>query len=493
MKEGREGGVAQTDPTLEQARSLLVFCRSRFEAAAGKRLYGALMVTSDLKASASWSPCGAEQNAARPKHVQGGSPEPGVSAGWTGTSYPVPLPPRLRFEEPLDRWETLTVDCFQERYDLRWMSALDSEEDIPKAGKSLIVVADVGGVLHFRMFDGDGNAVVDTDKTRLTEQARPIEDLWKQLESLGPPHEPTELEKAWVIQLVTSIVGYTLQENMEQYCKVLITYGDREALGEYRELSELAVRGLLQLMDQLGDSGGARRLREALSEFFGGPGDYQPSDFDNANLWSLAIHSLLDVEDQGREMLMERWTPRPGPAGPGPAVKVSGVAGTTEREMAKELGVLTLVPTSNLFASSAIAIDALLKLIGGAGTDAGAGKAAGTAPRALGSKPVSEMQDDGQAHSSVAPMSPVDIPPDRRTRPMTIHDAARLMGYRPRKKGKQGWKQPAENLSRLMKDGGIKFIKINRQSYIFDINDFPESARGEALPGPVGKTHPNSP
>ena len=64
---------------------------------------------------------------------------------------------------------------------------------------ALIIVAALGSVLHFRVFDGDGKMVVDTDEKRLTEQARQIEDLRKRLVSLWPPHKLTRSEKGLVI------------------------------------------------------------------------------------------------------------------------------------------------------------------------------------------------------------------------------------------------------------------------------------------------------
>ena len=96
-----------------------------------------------------------------------------------------------------------------EGYDLRLMSSVDDVGGIPTAGKRLIIVAAVKSVLHFRIFDCDGQMVVDTDETKLMTQAGPIEDLRKQLESLWPPHELTESEKARVIAAVTSIHGDT--------------------------------------------------------------------------------------------------------------------------------------------------------------------------------------------------------------------------------------------------------------------------------------------
>ncbi len=93
--------------------------------------------------------------------------------------------------------------------DLRLMSSVKDVSGIPTEGKNLIIVAAVDHVLHFRIFDGDGKMVVDTDEKRLTEQVQQIEDLRKQLESLWPPHELTGSEKGRVITAVTSIVGHT--------------------------------------------------------------------------------------------------------------------------------------------------------------------------------------------------------------------------------------------------------------------------------------------
>ena len=93
-------------------------------------------------------------------------------------------------------------------YDLRLMSPVNAIRGVATAGKSLVILADVDQVLHFRVFDGDGRMVVDTDEKRLPNQARQIEDLRKQLEGLWPPHELTVSEKRRVIIAITSIVGH---------------------------------------------------------------------------------------------------------------------------------------------------------------------------------------------------------------------------------------------------------------------------------------------
>ena len=93
--------------------------------------------------------------------------------------------------------------------DLRLVSSVQDVSDIPTGGKDLVVVAAADDGLHFRMFDGHGNAVVDSDEKRLTDHARQIEDLRKRLAALWPPHELTESEKVPVITAVTSIVGHS--------------------------------------------------------------------------------------------------------------------------------------------------------------------------------------------------------------------------------------------------------------------------------------------
>jgi hypothetical protein len=89
------------------------------------------------------------------------------------------------------------------------MSSLSDVSVIPTEGKDLIVVATVNNVLHFRIFDGDGKVVVDTDEKKLPEQAQQIKELRYQLvESLWTPYELTRSDKHEVITAVTSIVGH---------------------------------------------------------------------------------------------------------------------------------------------------------------------------------------------------------------------------------------------------------------------------------------------
>jgi eukaryotic-like serine/threonine-protein kinase len=93
-------------------------------------------------------------------------------------------------------------------FDLRLISSMNSISDIPTKAKKLIIVAAVDQVLHFRIFDVDGNIIEDTDEKKQTEKARQVEALRKQLESIWPPHELTVSEHNLAIAAVTSIVGH---------------------------------------------------------------------------------------------------------------------------------------------------------------------------------------------------------------------------------------------------------------------------------------------
>jgi AAA domain, putative AbiEii toxin, Type IV TA system len=108
------------------------------------------------------------------------------------------------------RWNKLT-GC-----ELRLMSWVDDVSDIPTAGKRLIVVAKMDRVFHFRIFDGDGRVVVDTDVRRLAEQSQSVDNLSEKLERLWPPNDITESEKIWVIAAITSIIGRTYLNEGEE-------------------------------------------------------------------------------------------------------------------------------------------------------------------------------------------------------------------------------------------------------------------------------------
>ena len=108
----------------------------------------------------------------------------------------------------------------EDAFDLRLMSSVNDVNIIPTVGKNLIIVAAVNNVLRFRIFDGDGKEVVDTDENRLKEEkpqiGQQIEDLRKRLESLWPPHQLTSGDTIRVITDVRSIVVHIQEDSAEE-------------------------------------------------------------------------------------------------------------------------------------------------------------------------------------------------------------------------------------------------------------------------------------
>jgi hypothetical protein len=96
------------------------------------------------------------------------------------------------------------------RCELQLMLDVHDAGEIPTEGKNLLILADVDGMLHFRVFEGHGKVDEDTDELKLTNQARKIEDLWKQLESVRPPHELSKKKKRRLIAAAAAIAGYRL-------------------------------------------------------------------------------------------------------------------------------------------------------------------------------------------------------------------------------------------------------------------------------------------
>ena len=197
--------------------------------------------------------------------------------------------------------------------DLRLMSSLNDVSGIPTEGKNLIIVAAVNHVLHFRIFDGDGKVVVDTDEKRQTEQTWPtIEDLRKQLESLWPPCEMTRSDKGWVVTAVTSIVDHahagaspknrvilTMRSDYEVYVRkypmlrllfdsgrVTVTYMEREELRE-------AIERPAQQVGLIFENGVVDAL---LKDAFAEPGALPLLQFALLRLWEDRWHNKVTMK-----------------------------------------------------------------------------------------------------------------------------------------------------------------------------------------------------
>jgi phosphate transport system permease protein len=94
-------------------------------------------------------------------------------------------------------------------YDLRLIPSAPDASVMPARGERLIVVADVKGALHFRIFDTAGRKVVETDERHLPGRSEQVDAVRDQLEELWPPQEifdEHQLNKA--IAKITALVDY---------------------------------------------------------------------------------------------------------------------------------------------------------------------------------------------------------------------------------------------------------------------------------------------
>jgi hypothetical protein len=85
-------------------------------------------------------------------------------------------------------------------------------------------------------------------------------------------------------------------------------------------------------------------------------------------------------------------------------------------------------------------------------------------------------KDGGTNSEAVGTVSQASIPSDRRSRPMTLREAARLMGYRGNPRN------IAKRLRQHLDDNGSRYERINRQTYVFDVTAFSEAVRPKLLP-----------
>ena len=75
------------------------------------------------------------------------------------------------------------------------------------------------------------------------------------------------------------------------------------------------------------------------------------------------------------------------------------------------------------------------------------------------------------------------IPPAKRTRPMSLKEAARLMGYTLDGRGRAvPSKKAAESLRKAMDAGAIAFEELTRKRFVFSRDDFPKESWSKILP-----------
>lgn len=92
-------------------------------------------------------------------------------------------------------------------FDVRLMPAAKSTDEMPTSGRSLVVVAEVNNLLHFRIFDGAGEMIEDSDESMFPKCALWMDDLSRLVKLWGPPHVLTRNDQDSIISLVRSFAG----------------------------------------------------------------------------------------------------------------------------------------------------------------------------------------------------------------------------------------------------------------------------------------------
>ncbi|MCF7675991.1 MAG: hypothetical protein K9M97_11650, partial [Akkermansiaceae bacterium] len=97
-------------------------------------------------------------------------------------------------------------------YDLRLMRATTAT-DLPVEGERLVVVAEVAGVLHFRIFDAAGAQVIDTDESELAGKTSELTELRGRLSGLWATTNLLNSDKRTVVDSASAIVGFDLDQD----------------------------------------------------------------------------------------------------------------------------------------------------------------------------------------------------------------------------------------------------------------------------------------
>jgi multidrug efflux pump subunit AcrA (membrane-fusion protein) len=91
--------------------------------------------------------------------------------------------------------------------DLRLMPQLKDARDMLAEGRDLVIVARVGGALHFRIFDLAGKRVVDTDEKGLTERSDQLAELKSILVGMWDGPRVSPIDKDRVLAALTALFG----------------------------------------------------------------------------------------------------------------------------------------------------------------------------------------------------------------------------------------------------------------------------------------------
>ena len=169
-------------------------------------------------------------------------------------------------------------DLVSPRFDLRLLPSLKDPKEIPAWGKDLVVVADVDGVFHVRVFGGDGSVLFDGDEHQLTPTSKVhmFEPFMLEFARLSPPHVPTPGERSRFLGEVWSWVGRDYAPKGPagfvfafRVLPTVIFVAALFAVLYHIGIMQWVVRLLAIVMEKLMGASGAESLNVAASLFLG--------------------------------------------------------------------------------------------------------------------------------------------------------------------------------------------------------------------------------
>jgi hypothetical protein len=162
---------------------------------------------------------------------------------------------------------------------LRRFSSLETPADLPRLGKDLVVVARIKQVLHFRVFDGEGQMVVDTNETRLKDRQREVQELRKQLDGSWASQQLKADETNRLIDAVTSVVGHPQPQRYQSIRDYLLVIATREPVRAHFLKMPAITRELSRNFDP---------LQQLLSDAAFGDREVEVLDVDSGS-WATAL------------------------------------------------------------------------------------------------------------------------------------------------------------------------------------------------------------
>jgi hypothetical protein len=117
-----------------------------------------------------------------------------------------PAPPEFQRTKITEQWNACQASSPLAAASVQLICSSNAANEIPTSGKNAIIITSVGGVLHFRKFNGAGE-IVDKNESQLKDHVELIADLKKQLMYYWPPHVLTESQRQRVITAVATILG----------------------------------------------------------------------------------------------------------------------------------------------------------------------------------------------------------------------------------------------------------------------------------------------